>query len=106
MSDGLPISIDPIAINEYISKQIIESTLGERLEETVTEALKAFSRYGEDPLKSAVKSEINKQIMNLVQTEFSGQIETAVREHMTPEFINNLVQNFMASVTAQIERRY
>lgn len=106
MSEGLPISIDPNAINEYISKQIIESTLGERLEETVSEALKAFARYGEDPLKSAVKSEINKQIMHLVQTEYSGLIEMAVREHMTQEFINDLVRGFMLSVTAQIERRY
>ena len=106
MSETLPISIDPNAINEYIAKQIIESSLGDRLQETVSEALKAFGSYGNDPLKSAVTSEINRQIMILVREEFAPQIEASVREQMTPEYIQGLVHGFMASVTAQIDKRY
>jgi hypothetical protein len=104
MSETLPISIDPDAVNQYIAKQIIKSTLGERLEETVSEALKAFDRFGNDPLKGAVISEINKEVMNLVRTEFASQIQAAIRERMTPEFIDTLVSGFMHSVTARLDR--
>lgn len=102
----LGITVNPETINEYVAKQIIESALGERLQETVSEALKAFGKYGNDPLKAAVTSEINKHIMNFVRKEFSSQIEAAVREQMTPEFINSLVTGFMHSITAKIDNRY
>lgn len=106
MSEALPISIDPAAINEYVAKQIIDSALGERLKETVAEALQKLNGYGNDPLKSAVQSEINQQIINLVRTEFAPQIQEAVREAMTPEFINGLAHGFVSSITAQIDKRF
>lgn len=104
MSEALPISVDPAAINEYVAKQIIDSALGERLKETVEEALKQLGRYGNDPLKSAVQSEINQQVINLVRTEFASQIEEAVRAAMTPEFISGLATQFVSSITARIDR--
>lgn len=106
MQDGIAISVDPNAVNEYIAKQIIDSALGERLKETIEEALKQLGRYGNDPLKSAVTSEVNKHIIKFVQTEFSAQIEERVRTEMTPEFINNLVSGFMSSVIATVDKRY
>ena len=106
MAEGIPISVDPSAINEYVAKQIIDSALGERLHETVEDALKQLGRYGNDPLKTAVQSEINKCILELVRTEFSSQIEEAVREALTPEFINQLVTAFVSSITAQINKHY
>lgn len=102
----VPISVDPAAINEYIAKQIIDSVLGERLKEVVDDAIKAFGKYGSDPLKGAVQSEITKQVQEMVRTEFSPQIEAAVREAMTPEFIQNLVSSFIQSITVQLERRF
>lgn len=102
--EPVAVTVDPAAVNDYIAKQIIDSALGERLKETVDEALKALGRYGNDPLKSAVISEVQKQIINLVQTEFAPQIEAAVREAMTPEFINNLATGFVSSITARIDR--
>lgn len=105
MSEVIPISVDPSAINEYVAKQIIDSALGERLKETVEEALKQLGRYGNDPLKSAVQSEINKKVIEFVRTEFSSQIEEAVRTAMTPEFINGLALEFVNSISAQINRR-
>lgn len=104
MSEHVPISVDPAAINEYIAKQIIDSALGERLKETVHEALEAFGRYSNDPLKSAVIGEVNKHVMTFVREEFKDQIEEAVREHMTPEFINNLAQGFVSSITSKIDQ--
>lgn len=102
--ESVAVTVDPVAVNEYIAKQIIDSTLGERLHETVQEALKSFGRYGNDPLKSAVTREVQNQIINLVRTEFAPQIEAAVREAMTPEFIQKLVDGFMVSLTAKIDR--
>lgn len=102
----IPISVEPSAINEYLARQIIDSALGERLKETVEEALKQLGKYGNDPLKSAIVSEINTNIMQLVRTEYASQIESAVREQMTPEFINSLVTDFMASITTRVDRRY
>lgn len=104
--EGVPIKVDPEAINEYLAKQIIESTLGENLREVVEEALKAFSSYGNNPLKSAVQSEISKQVQQLVRTEFAPQIEASVREAMTPEFIQGLAAAFISSITSQIDRRF
>ena len=106
MSEALPISIDPSVINEYVAKQIVDSALGERLKETVEQALKQLSGYGNDPLKAAVQSEINKHVVELVRTEFSSQIEEAVRKAMTPEFINRLATSFVDSITAEINKRY
>ena len=106
MSEALPISVDPAAINEYVAKRIIDSALGERLKETVDEALKKLSSYGNDPLRSAVQGEINKYVMEFVRTEFAPQIEEAVRAAMTPEFISGLATGFVSSITAQIDKRY
>lgn len=102
----LGVTVDPESINKYIADQILESALGERLHETVVEALKQLSHYGNDPLKSAVQSEVQKQIMELVRTEFSDQIKTAVREKMTDEFISSLVGDFVSRITTQLDRRY
>lgn len=106
MSENIPISVDPSAINEYVAKHIIDSALGERLRETVEDALKQLGKYGNDPLKTAVQSEVNKYVLNFVRTEFAPQIEEAVRKAMTPEFINNLTTEFMNSITAQINKRF
>lgn len=106
MSEGIVVSVDPAAINKYVAEMILESALGDRLKETVEEALKALGKYGNDPLKSAVQSEVSKQVMELVRTEFHPQIAEAVRNAMTPEFINDLARGFVASITAQIEKRY
>lgn len=106
MPEGIPISVDPDAINEYIAKQVVDSVLGERLQEVVDSTLKQLSSFGNDPLKNAVQSEINTQIMNLVRTEFAPQIAAAVREAMTTDFINNLAAGFVASITAQIDKRF
>lgn len=104
MSEGISISVDPNAINEYIAAKIIDSAIGERLKETVDQALKSLGSYGNDPLKSAVTSEVNKYVMELVRTEFSEQIKTAVRTAMTPEFINKLTEGYVASITTKIDR--
>lgn len=102
----LEIKVDPKQINEYVAQQIIESALGERLHETVKEALKQLGSYGNDPLKSAVQDEVNKQIRELVRTEFAETIAAAVREKLTDEFISNLVQNFVEKLIAQVDKRY
>lgn len=106
MADELPISIDPDAINKYVADRIIESALGERLQETVSKAIDAFGSYGNDPLKSAVTAEINNQIMVLIKTEFAPQIQAAVREKMTDDYINKLVDEFMYSISAKLGRGY
>lgn len=102
----LPISVDPDAINEYVAQKIIDSALGERLHETVEEALKALGKYGSDPLKSAVTSEVNKQMMQLVTDEYADTIRDAVRAKLTGEFIDSLVDGFVRSITAQLDRGY
>lgn len=102
----LSISVNPLQINEYIAEKIIDSALGERLKETVEEALKGLSRYGNDPLKGAIQAEINKHILELVRTEYAPQINAAVKEAMTPEYVRDLVTGFVSSITASIDRRY
>lgn len=101
----IPVSVDPEAINKYIADQILESALGDRLHETVATALKALTGFGNDPLKTAVISEINKQITDLVAKEYAEMIRNSVREKLTDEFIDNLVNGFINSITVRMDYR-
>lgn len=102
----LEIKVDPQQINQYVANQILESALGERLHETVDEALKQLGRYGNDPLKSAVQDEVNKQIRELVRTEYAEPIKAAVKTQLTDAFIADLVEQFVSRLTAQLDKRY
>lgn len=83
--------IDSDAINRYLAERILESALGERLHETVEQALKQLGSYGNDPLKSAVFAEVQKHVRECVSDEFAATIRTRVREKMTDEYIDDLV---------------
>lgn len=102
----IPISVDPEAINKYVAKQIIESTLGERLHETVATAIKSLGSFGNDPLKTAVISEVNTQIMKLISDEYAETIRQSVRSKMTDEFIDKLTDGFIHSITSRIDRSF
>lgn len=85
------VSVDPDAINKYIAERIIESALGERLHQTVEDALKALGSYGNDPMKSAVTAQVQQAIRDMVATDFADTIRERVRALMTDEFLDDLV---------------
>jgi len=102
MDPVIPITVSPESINEYIAKQIIDSALGEHVEAAIKDTIKGLGKYSQDPIRNGLNSEINKYMMELIRTKYALQIDKAVREAMTPEFINNLCTSFINSITAKI----
>ena len=100
--EGIPISVDPEAINKYIADQILASTLGERLTSVVDSALR--TQFGHDPLKNAVAAEVQRQIMELVKDEYADRIRTAIINRLTDSVLDQLIDQFMNSLTARLDR--
>lgn len=94
----LELGIDPQAINRYIAERVLESALGERLRETVDEALKGLSRFGNDPLKSAVQSQVTRIVAEIVEQEHKPRIAAIVREQLTDEVISSIAAATVAKL--------
>jgi hypothetical protein len=98
---GFAVSIDPDAINRYLSDRILESALGERLTQTIDDALKGLGQYGNDPLKNAVVSQVQEAVRELVSTEHAERIREAVRTSLTDEVIDKFAATVAASLTRE-----
>lgn len=104
METDLKISVDPASVNEFIAKKLLESTLGDRLNELVEQAIKDMGSYSSNPLKSAISAEINKALVEYVREKYSEKIKAFVDEKMTDEFISSMVTGFMSTLTNKVDR--
>lgn len=93
---GVP--IDPEAINRYVAEQVLASALGDALTTTIDEAIKGLGKFGNDPLKNAVISQVQSIIRELVASEYAPRIQEAVRAAMTDEMIATTVSRTVESM--------
>ena len=90
MNTQLGIQIDPDAVNKYIANQLLESAIGEAIEEEVTKAISNMKGYN-SPIKNIVARHIEKAMEELITEQYNDEIKKLVAQHVTEEFTNDLL---------------
>ena len=105
-SDGVKLNvvISPEDIQRQIVDAISKSAIGDELHKVVKEEAERISRSFDNPLKGVVTTLVHAELTRIVREDFKDQIEKAVREALTPQFINDLVSALFAAWHEKIER--
>lgn len=106
MGDPIKINVDleSSSINDAIAKAVVESRLGAAIKERI-EAFLNNKSYGSpslsDAMRSAVDSELQKIVTEMIHREFAATIKERVREQMTEKVITELVVKAVDKITSR-----
>lgn len=88
------VDLEPTAINDAIAKAVVESRLGVAIKERIEKFLSDEHTYGypsfSKAMEQAVDSELQKIVMQFINTEYAEKIRAKVREHLTDDVISAL----------------
>lgn len=87
-------SIDPDAINRFVSEKIIESSIGDALRTTIDNEVKKLSSSYDNPMKNVVTMKLQEVAREYLETpEVKERLRKVVEEKLTDDVLNGFVQN-------------
>ena len=89
---ALEVNIDPQQINDYLSRAVLESAIGQAIKDQVVAYIKKMESTYDNPVKGAVEREVFQLVTTVVHEQFRPQIEAAVREYMTEAVITEVAK--------------
>lgn len=92
------LSIDAGAITKAVSDAVLQSAIGEQVNDIIKDALKKRSATfggGVDPITQAVTLEVQRIVGELIRSEYSEKVREMVRTKLTDEYLNELADNAM-----------
>lgn len=87
----MEIKVDPEDINRYMSQKLIESSIGEAVKKEIDKQVDLLTSSYKSPIEPIVSNYINKTIQDLVEKKFKKKIEQQVRDFVTVEFVEKLI---------------
>lgn len=87
----MTIEINSEDINNYVSKAIISSAVGEALKAAIDAEVKRLSSAHDNPYKKVVEAKIIQQVQQLLEQEYEEQIRSLIRQKLTDDFVSELM---------------
>jgi hypothetical protein len=99
VSEPIPVQIDPEAINRYVAEKILDSALGQHIEDAIQNALKK-DLYGrgsvvQQAVDQAIQEHVRVAFRELIRGEFAPLIREALTERLTPEALGKIADRFV-----------
>jgi fructose-1,6-bisphosphatase/inositol monophosphatase family enzyme len=88
----LKVNIDAASINAELQSAIAKSAIGEELNKIIKEKVNSWSRSYESGIVNTVDREIQKAIIEVIQTRYLDQIKAIVAEKVTEKFTVDLLE--------------
>lgn len=86
------LNLDPKKINEYVSKQVLDSVVGVEIKGIIEEAVKNLGNPYNNAYEKIVRRMIEQAILKLISVEYKTLIENQVKDYVTPELVSKLTE--------------
>lgn len=89
--------LTPEQVNDFLSKAVLESNIGEAVKDSVEKSLKSLTSSYENPFDKVVKE----QVINLIQEQISStyrpiieeQVKTSLEKSLTDRIVGEIVNS-------------
>ncbi len=95
----MDINVTPEQINKFIADKILQSSLGNTLEQRIKEVVSKLSQSWDNPYDQVIKSHINESIKQVIEENYSSFIKEEVKNRLTDEMLQKYVNNAWHKLT-------
>ncbi len=100
----MSIEISPDQINEYISKALLDSAVGEALKTVIDKKVKELGLSYNNPFEPIVQQYILQAAKELIESQFKEAIAKKVQESLTDEVMARLVDAAWGAIIDKMTR--
>lgn len=93
-------------INEFLSKAILESQIGDVVKAAVARSLADLSKSYQNPFDAIIKRQIETLIIKEVETTYSPMLETRIKDAMAKHMTEEVVGSIIKAATDKLIRNY
>jgi len=85
------VSIDAAAINNFVAKAVMESSIGEALSKVINDQVKDLRSTYDRAMRTAVEEAIKQQIQKIIMVDHRELIDKIVRERITEDMAAKII---------------
>jgi hypothetical protein len=102
---SIQVNIDAEQINQMVSDAILNSVIGDKLKTEIEQQIGKLSATYDNPIKKVVEEEILRQIQIIVQRDFHATLEQMVKDRITSDLVEIMVDAVWNSANDKLRRR-
>lgn len=91
-------------INEFLSKAILESQLGEAVKKAIERNLEDLQKRWDNPFDAVVKSHINQILDKEIMVNFRPALEKRIKESVAQNLTDELIENIFKAGLEKLRR--
>jgi uncharacterized membrane-anchored protein YjiN (DUF445 family) len=91
-------------INEFLSKAILESQIGEVVKAAVARSIAELSKSYNNPFDSVIRRAVDDLISKEVEATYRPVLEAGIKEKMAQYMTDDVVQNIIQAATEKLSR--
>jgi uncharacterized membrane-anchored protein YjiN (DUF445 family) len=91
-------------INEFLSKAILESQIGEVVKAAVARSVTELSKGYNNPFDSVIRRAVDDLISKEVEATYRPALEAGIKEKMAQYMTDDVVQNIIRAATEKLSR--
>jgi hypothetical protein len=85
------VEIDPEQINQMVVDAILQSAIGEEIQQAVDAEVKRYSKSWDNPIKVVIRRMVDREIEKVVSSQFGPLVREKVIEFMTDDIVDDLI---------------
>jgi FixJ family two-component response regulator len=98
--------LTPEQVNDFLSKAILESKIGETVKKAVDRAIEQLSRGYDNPFDGAIKSEVHALIETEIREKYRAQIQERIEKSIATVLTADFLDTFVAAGLKAVKDRY
>jgi hypothetical protein len=102
----LNINLDPEAINKAVAEAILHSAIGEKLNKAINAEVGKFTKAYDNPLSPIIQAHIRDEVLALISDEYADKVKVLVREKLTDELIQKMVDAMWEAFTSKLGKSW
>lgn len=93
-------------INEFLSKAILESQIGDAVKASVARTVGELSKSYNNPFDSVIRQAVDALISKEVETVYRPALEAGIKEMMAKYMTEDVIQNIIKAATEKLSRSH
>lgn len=98
--------LSPEQINEFLSKAILESQIGEAVQQSITRVMEELKRTYNNPFDDVIKKHINQIIDSELLTTHRAALQDGIRTRLEQYLTDEIIQKIMDAAMERLRRNY
>jgi uncharacterized membrane protein YheB (UPF0754 family) len=98
--------LTPEQVNEFISKAILESQIGEAVKASVERVMADLKKSYQNPFDDVIKRHVNQAIEQLIVAEYAPVISERVKSALAEQMTDDMVGKIISHAVEKMQRGY